>query len=84
MDDRHSLERLRLSPIVQKIGIGDAAVGRLWGDVHEPVVPLDQWESLEEHSVRHREDSGIDPDAERQHRHGHRRESGILDQGPKT
>ncbi len=82
MDNPHPLERLRLSPDVLKIRIGDAATAV--ADVEEAIVPVHQWESLKEYGVGHREDRGINPDPECQRYHGHSRETGILDQSPKT
>ena len=78
----HALERLRLSPNVLKVGIGDAAA--TVADVEKAVVPVNQREALKEYGVRYREDRGIDADAESKRCDGHRREAGIVAQSPKT
>src|SRR5438128_8601899 len=55
-DSSHSFERLRLGPPVLKIRIGDKLRTL---DVQDAISPVNKWTSLEEHSVRHSEDSGI-------------------------
>jgi hypothetical protein len=64
VDDGHARERFGLRAPVEKIGIGDTAVGRVVADVAQTIVALDQRESLEQDRVRYREDTGIDADTD--------------------
>src|SRR5579863_6477684 len=73
-----SLKRRRLVPPVRKIRIGNTtrAAILLGSDVQNAIIPVDQSKSLEEDSVCHCEDSGIDTDTESKCHNGYRRESG--------
>jgi len=76
-DVSHSLERLRLSPPIFKIGIG-RTTRPAGADIYNAIIPVDRSGPFEEHRVRHCENRGIDPYANRQHRDGHRGEARIL------
>ena len=70
----HSDKRLRLRPPILEIGIGDTA-GPARADVQDPLAPVDRSRSLEENRLRHGENGDIDADTQREHQHGHSRET---------
>ena len=70
-----------MSAPIEKVGIGDTAVGVFVTDVAQTVVPISQRESLEQDGVGHCEDGGVDADADCEHNYSDGCESGILEQG---
>ena len=71
-----------MPPNVLKIGVGDAASAV--ADSQKAVVSFDEWESFEEHGIRHGKHSGVDAYAESKHRDGDRCKARILERSPKT
>ena len=52
-------------------------------DVHQAIVPLNHWKSLEEDGIRHRENSGIDANTDSQRDQGDRGRGGRAPHRPK-